>query len=87
MALQCPPEYESATGTFDPAGYDDSICAGCGMPKARHTTQEIQCQICDAWSDGDNSDSPSFYWCDRCLLEFCQKCWDIHQANPCRPPA
>ena len=81
MALQCPPEFESATGTFDPSGYDGNTCAGCGTVKARHTTEEIQCQMCDAVSDGDNSNSPAFYWCDCCDMEFCQACWDKHQVG------
>jgi len=35
-ALYCPPEVETATGTFDPAGYDENDCAGCGCPRWEH---------------------------------------------------
>lgn len=36
-SLLCPKEYETATGHFDPAGYDVNDCAGCGCKKELHT--------------------------------------------------
>lgn len=38
--LFCPPEIESATGVFDPAGYDTNACAGCGAAKELHIKEE-----------------------------------------------
>lgn len=35
-ALLCPQEFETATGSFDPAGYDPLDCAVCGCPKSDH---------------------------------------------------
>ena len=35
----CPPELETATGTFDPSGEGaggDSVCAGCGAGREEH---------------------------------------------------
>lgn len=34
--LRCPPDVETATGTFEPAGYHPQDCAGCGLPKSAH---------------------------------------------------
>lgn len=36
--LQCPADVETATKTFDPAGYDPNDCAGCGCSKEEHST-------------------------------------------------
>ncbi len=36
LAMPCPIELESATGYFDPSGYDAGICAGCGSFKHEH---------------------------------------------------
>lgn len=36
LAMPCPIELESATGYFDPSGYDAGICAGCGSFKSEH---------------------------------------------------
>jgi hypothetical protein len=35
--LYCPAEVETASGVFDPAGYDSEDCAGCGTPRSEHT--------------------------------------------------
>lgn len=37
LALYCPPEFETATETFEPAGYDKGDCAGCGTRKDEHS--------------------------------------------------
>ncbi len=45
----CPTNVETATGTFDPVGYDDpNMCAGCGTPHSEHTDQagEFRCRVC-----------------------------------------
>lgn len=42
---------------------------------------EIQCEQCRTWSNGDSDDSPCFYWCDVCGLELCQPCWNAHVHN------
>jgi hypothetical protein len=36
LVLLCPPELETATGVFDPAGYDPGDCAGCGAARGEH---------------------------------------------------
>jgi hypothetical protein len=36
VALSCPPSVGTATGTFDPAGYDHNDCTGCGCPREEH---------------------------------------------------
>lgn len=49
--LYCPPDVETATGTYDPAGEgggadaDGPWCAGCGMPKSAHRRQHSQEEI------------------------------------------
>lgn len=37
--LLCPHGYETATGHFDPAGYDPTDCAGCGLAKEAHVSR------------------------------------------------
>lgn len=34
--LRCPDGVETATGTFDPTGYDPEDCAGCGCHRSEH---------------------------------------------------
>jgi hypothetical protein len=40
VPLRCPPEFQTATGFFEPAGYDKNDCAGCGCSQQMHI--EIQ---------------------------------------------
>ena len=48
----CPPNIESASLVFDPAGYDPDECAGCGAPKSGHLAKHDKCCFCG----NDNSD-------------------------------
>jgi hypothetical protein len=42
----CPIDVDTATGTFDPVGYDDpNMCAGCGTPYSEHTDQAGELRI------------------------------------------
>lgn len=39
--LLCPPEWQSGSGHFDPAGYDAGDCAACGQRKSQHVRRPV----------------------------------------------
>ena len=62
----CPPDVETATGIFDPAGYDENDCAGCGSrfeehyppmvrPLTRHEEEELRR---DLYAELEKSETP-----------------------------
>lgn len=50
--MLCPDEVESATGEFDPAGYDPNDCAGCGLRLSEHV-EAVYCHPCSKAASAD----------------------------------
>lgn len=60
--LKCPPEFETATGHFDPSGDGTGelavLCAGCGIHRTKHIVVEAGIDGTDDDEEGFDEDDP-----------------------------